>query len=376
MCRPMAVKIRLTGTQADNYDIYYRVHAQSYGWLGWAKNGEAAGTQGYSKRLEAIQIAVLPKGSTSPGSTAKAYMKEPTSVQYGVYANGIGWMSSADGATAGTSGQSRMLQGLKTSINNAEYSGSVVYDTYKQSYGWTGEKANGMESGNPGDGKRLEAVKIHLNGEIASYYDIYYRVYCQVFGWLDWAKNGQIAGTMDYSRRVEAVQIILVEKGGKAPGNTANTYRKASIIYQTHVQTYGWQLWKKDGEMSGTSGQSKRLEGIKIKFPDSDMNQYIQYKTHVQTYGWQNWVKGGNISGTSGQSKRLEAIRIKLTGEMADKYDIYYRVHAQTYGWLDWAKNGESAGTEGLSKRLESIQIVLVEKGGKAPGSTEKPFVK
>ena len=106
------------------------------------------------------------------------------------------------------------------------------------------------------------------------------------------------------------------------------------------------------------------------------MNQYIQYKTHVQTYGWQNWVTGGNTAGTSGQAKRLEAIQIKLTGQMAEKYDIYYRVHSQTYGWLGWAKNGESAGTEGFAKRLEAVQIVLVEKGGKAPGSTSKPFVK
>ena len=84
----------------------------------------------------------------------------------------------------------------------------------------------------------------------------------------------------------------------------------------------------------------------------------------------------GAMSGTSGQAKRLEAIQIRLTGEMAQHYDIYYRVHAQTYGWLGWAKNGEKAGTEGLAKRLEAIQIVLVEKGGAAPGSTEKTFIK
>ena len=32
--------------------------------------------------------------------------------------------------------------------------------------------------------------------------------------------------------------------------------------------------------------------------------------------------------------------------------------------------------TEGLAKRLEAVQIVLVEKGGAAPGSTEKTFIK
>ena len=71
----------------------------------------------------------------------------------------------------------------------------------------------------------------------------------------------------------------------------------------------------------------------------------------------------------------MEAIQINLTGEMANHYDVYYRVYVENYGWLDLAQNGESAGTEGLTKRLEAIQIVLVEKGGKAPGPTNHPFL-
>jgi uncharacterized protein YjdB len=87
-----------------------------------------------------------------------------------------------------------------------------------------------------------------------------------------------------------------------------------------------------------------------------------------------DWVSDGALSGTSGQSKRLEAIQIQLTGEAANNYDIYYRVHAQNVGWMDWAKNGESAGTAGFSYRLEAIQIVLVNKGAAAPGSTVQSF--
>ena len=145
------------------------------------------------------------------------------------------------------------------------------------------------------------------------------------------------------------------------------------ILYQTHVQDFGWQSWKSNGQVSGTVGQSKRLEAINIKL--SNINGDVKYKTHVQDYGWQDWKSNGEMSGTSGEAKRLEAIRIKLSGEAADQYDVYYRVHAEDYGWLDWAENGECAGTEGCSKRLESIQIVLIKKGGKAPGSTNRPFV-
>lgn len=150
---------------------------------------------------------------------------------------------------------------------------------------------------------------------------------------------------------------------------------RASVMYRTHVQSIGWQDFVQDGKMSGTSGQSKRLEGIIIQV-SSELNGSIEYQTHVQSIGWQDWKSNGVMSGTSGQSKRLEAIRIRLTGEIANKYDVYYRVHCQSYGWLGWAKNGEASGSEGFSKRLEGIEICLVKKGGNAPGTTNNAFVR
>jgi hypothetical protein len=64
------IEINLTGEIADYYDVYYRVHAQDFGWLGWAKNGEMSGTSGLSKRLEAIQIVQVAKGGAAPGNVA------------------------------------------------------------------------------------------------------------------------------------------------------------------------------------------------------------------------------------------------------------------------------------------------------------------
>ena len=51
------------------FDIYYRVHSQTFGWLDWAKNGDPAGTEGYAKRLESIQIQLVEKGHNAPGKT-------------------------------------------------------------------------------------------------------------------------------------------------------------------------------------------------------------------------------------------------------------------------------------------------------------------
>ena len=70
-----AIQIELTDEMAEQYDIYYRVHSQTYGWLGWAKNGESAGTEGLAKRLEAIEIRLVEKGGAAPGSTEQAFIK-------------------------------------------------------------------------------------------------------------------------------------------------------------------------------------------------------------------------------------------------------------------------------------------------------------
>ena len=146
-----------------------------------------------------------------------------------------------------------------------------------------------------------------------------------------------------------------------------------SVIYQSHVESIGWQNMRINGWMSGTSGRSLRLEAMQIHLKNA--NGGIQYQTHVQNIGWMDWVSDGASSGTSGRSLRLEAIRIRLTGAVANQYDIYYRVHAQNVGWMGWAKNGEASGTAGYSYRLEGIEIQLVAKGAAAPGSTDRVFV-
>lgn len=294
------------------------------------------------------------------------------SISYQTHVQDYGWQSwKSNGEVSGTVGQSKRLEGINIKLSNIN--GSIEYKTHVQDIGWQDWKSNGQMSGTSGQSKRLEAIKVKLSGEAANQYDVYYRVHAQDYGWLDWAKNGESAGTEGYSKRLEGIQIVLVKKGENAPGSTSRPFICKMIKYQTHVQNIGWQGEKADGEMSGTTGQSLRLEAIKIQL-SSSIDGGIVYKTHVQDYGWQNFVANGQASGTSGQAKRLEAIQMQLTGNAKNQYDLYYRVHAQNFGWLGWAKNGESAGTAGYSYRLEGIQIVLVPKGGNAPGSTSKHY--
>lgn len=164
------------------------------------------------------------------------------------------------------------------------------------------------------------------------------------------------------------MEVKLIKKGTTFDvGGEAFFDSELAVAYQEqHVQDLGWQTSVKNGAVSGTSGKSLRLEGIKIDVAFGAFHKMtggIQYQTHVQKIGWQNIVSDNALSGTTGQGLRLEAIRINLTGTLSQNYDIYYRVHIQDKGWLGWAKNGASAGSEGQSLRLEAIQINLVKKG-------------
>jgi hypothetical protein len=49
-----AINIKTSGD--SGLGIQYTAHCQSYGWLPWSSNGEMSGTEGESKRLEAVMI--------------------------------------------------------------------------------------------------------------------------------------------------------------------------------------------------------------------------------------------------------------------------------------------------------------------------------
>ena len=282
-------------------DVSYTTHIQSYGWeSNWKKNGELSGTEGQGKRLEAIKI----------------------------------------------------------NLNSNDNSNGIEYISYIQSYGWESNwKKNGELSGTEGQGKRLEAIKIRLTGSIADNYNVYYRVHVQTYGWLDWAKNGGTAGTVGYDKRIEAIEIKLVSKD-ETIKQTTSYYQKSNYLSsRAHVQSYGWQGWVSNG-IIGTEGKGKRLEAYDVSFEFAEYSGHLQYKSFIEGIGWESsWKQSKETSGTIGQSKKIEQIKMRLTGDVANYYDVYYRVHVQGFGWLGWAKNGTPAGTEGIGFRIEAMQI-------------------
>lgn len=171
--------------------------------------------------------------------------------------------------------------------------------------------------------------------------------------------------------------LASAEESDEVALPVAESEELPSVRYDAHVQDIGWQSdesdtsgWNADGQTAGVTGESKRLEAVRIVVDSPVEAGGITYQVHVQDYGWLGWSSDGELAGTVGESKRIEALRIALYGDLQKKYSVYYRVHVQDYGWLDWACNGESAGSTGLSLRLEALEVRLV-----ALGSADTPQV-
>src|ERR1035437_5004226 len=161
-----------------------------------------------------------------------------------------------------------------------------------------------------------------------------------------------------------ATSVVMARAATTAFATTTAFVQKSTasavgVSYSAHVQDIGWQSAVADGATAGTTGQSERLEALKINLTNAPAGASIAYQVHVQDYGWISPAsKDGAIAGTVGQSKRVEAIAIALEGMPG--YSVEYRVHVQDIGWMAWTQDGSIAGTTGRSLRIEAIEIRIV----------------
>ena len=165
--------------------------------MDWVRDGEIAGTQGESKRIEAIEIRIIkPK------------------ILYCTHIQDIGWekdFSKYDGMTSGTSGQSKRLEAIKIKLGKLdEEDVHITYQVHAQDYGWMNWVKDGEMAGTQGESKRLESIRIKL--ENSSKYTVKYRVHVQDYGWTDWVSEGEEAGTTGQMKRLEAIEIQILDK--------------------------------------------------------------------------------------------------------------------------------------------------------------------
>ena len=213
-----AVRLRLTGSLAKDYDVYYRVHASNIGWMAWAKDGEEAGTTGMTCSLEAVQIKLIKKGASHPDTSGYSHLEIP-SVTYSSQVKGAWQNSVSAGEVSGTTGQGIPITGFSAKTTSS-VAGGIKYQLHLSNVGWTSGKTNGERLSSTAETNSVEAIKIFLSGDLATYFDVWYRVHVDNVGWLGWTKNGAVAGSTGYGTHVQAVQVRLTRKGANAPGST------------------------------------------------------------------------------------------------------------------------------------------------------------
>lgn len=149
--------------------------------------------------------------------------------------------------------------------------------------------------------KRIKQIP----GKAKNNNQLWYRAHCQNLGWLDPVHDGQTAGTTGFSARLEALLIDL--------RTIREKYTDAKLSGDFHVQNIGWVHLDniEPDTLIGTIGKSLRLEAFKLHL-EGVPGKKLYYEAHVQDIGWQGVRKDGEMAGTTGQSKRIEAVRIWL----------------------------------------------------------------
>lgn len=144
----------------------------------------------------------------------------------------------------------------------------------------------------------------------------------------------------------------LPNKRGEYNSNDFQIADKPRIAYEVHGENYGWsQGLKEDGEEAGTTGQSLRIEAVRI---DADVP--IEYSGHVELIGDIPAVKNGEVLGTVGQGKRLEQIVLRCA-----THKIRASAHVEGYGWVEPVEGNEVViGTRGQALRLEALKLEFV----------------
>ena len=319
------------------------------------------------------------------GDSAASKQLAVKNVSVSAHVQNIGWMNPVgSGKIAGTTGRGLNLEALRISLevdgasSQEQVANALSVEVHVSNVGWQAAVGNGGTAGTTGRSRAVEALRVRLSADLSARYTVWYRVHSAEFGWLGWACDGADAGSAGYGRAVQAVQVAVLPKGDPAPGDTTCPFKNhsddpASISIRSHSSNIGWMSPVGSGSVAGTTGRGLPMEALEAQLDWYGHSGSIQLRGHVSNIGWQQWSAGR--CGTTGKAQRLEAVQIRLTGEAAEKYDIWYCAHVSGIGWLDWACNGAAAGSAGKGRAIEAVKVVLVEKGGAAPGSSAKVFI-
>jgi len=362
-----AVEIKLTGADASKYTVQYRGHLENSGWTSWKKNGATLGTVGEAIRLEAVSIVLIKNVDLNANITNEIKNKAPI-IQI--------WASDfprADVLLHDIRTEHRLLSAMPTEgINKSSgftftidpthahynklrkmHTTILIYEVYsnlRKDLVFEGRILSDTEAFN-------KTREVTCEGELGYLLDSIQRPaqYINVTPeqWMTMVLDNHNMQVTSDKRLHMGICTVLGDGTGV----------NISTNYRTHIENLSWLSWVRNGDDSGTTGSSLRMEALELKLENiGSLGIGVTYRVHLGDSGWQEWKTDGQTAGTVSQGIRMEAVEIKLTGEDAGKFSVRYRVHVQNEGWQDWKMDGETAGTTGQALQAEAICIIIVSK--------------
>lgn len=128
------------------------------------------------------------------------------------------------------------------------------------------------------------------------------------------------------------------------------------------MQGLGWMSAITDpgkGDFIGTTGRSLRMEAAHL----TGGTYKLSGSAHLQDLGDVDGTVDANgllTLGTTGQSRRMEGLSLKVNSTNSN-LRVFYRVHVQGSGWTGWFSDGEFAGTKGKSLRMEALEVHVID---------------
>ncbi|MBC3889174.1 hypothetical protein GH810_12705 [Acetobacterium paludosum] len=189
----------------------------------------------------------------------------------------------------------------------------------------------------------------------------------------------------------DETQTSAVASGILTNGVATEATSNMGVQYRAHIQDVGDYptdgTWVIGPTQIGTPGLSRRIEGVELQLTgDIPAGAKIVYNLHVQDYGWlgniddpTTWQEGPNFAGTRAERKRIEAIQIELLyadGTKLDGYSVQYSGHVENIGDVAAVADGQKLGTVGASQRLECLKVQIVQTTSLAAYNTALAAVK
>jgi flagellum-specific peptidoglycan hydrolase FlgJ len=240
--------------------------------------------------------SVNASANETPNATVakKSFNYDDISVNYQAGIENFGSQKTVfDNGIAGIIDQAKRIETLKIDLNSLDIpqglTGGISYQAHVSKFGWQDEVSTGAEVGTKGE--FIEALKIHLTGDISKYYDVQYQVYVQGMGWTNPSKNGEISGTTGQSKQIEAVKISIIKKASNKivstdmsqyPAYINQTNRKDGV----YTSPYRTSLDSIDANVDGEKYNFNEVTVLQTSKLNNG-NSYSQVKT---TDGKTFWI--------------------------------------------------------------------------------------